>query len=101
MARLQQPSADRLGALQILLRLYPSLPLRFSWPCLIGHIHGVAAKCQAVPALHKTAVALTVENMNTPEGRASFAFVSLLSKIRGESVAAPKLPSLKVNFNGA
>lgn len=41
------------------------------------------------------------ENMNIPEGRASFAFVSLPSKIGRERVAAPKLPGLIVNFNWA
>lgn len=39
------------------------------------------------------------ENTDIPEGRASSAFVSPLSKTGREKVAAPKLPNLKVNFN--
>jgi len=79
------------------------LSLWFSWLCLLRRIHGAAAKCQAVSALCKTVASLTLKIRMTlkPEGRESFAFVSLLSKIGRERVAAPLLPGLKVNFNWA
>lgn len=57
----QKPSAEGIGALQRLLRLYLSLPRRFSCLCLMRHVHGVAAKCQAVSATHKAVVALTLK----------------------------------------
>lgn len=65
------------------------------------HVHRVAAKCQAVSALHKTVVAPTVEIRIYPRAEHLFAFVSLLRKIRRERVAAPKLPGLIVNFDWA
>lgn len=56
--RLQNPSAEPLGAVQILSRSYPCVSLRFSWLCLPRRIHLQRARYDA---LHEPVAALTVK----------------------------------------